>query len=172
MAIVDAQALGAPRRLLLDSAVWIAATTNVPGVVSPELLLILEQAAHEERVWVSAATVWELALLARRGDIDFGDFPLWLADQRRPPGVMILPITEELVYQSTILPGWVSSSVGGHRDGNGDVALTANALLSSEAIDRFLVATARQIGSVVVTTDPALLAYAASGPLEVYDARA
>ncbi|HXC24691.1 MAG TPA: hypothetical protein VNU46_02170 [Gemmatimonadaceae bacterium] len=178
MPTLDASALGAPRRLLLDSAVWIAATMNVSGVVSPELLLILEQAAHEGRLWTSAAVVWELALLARRGDIYFGDFSAWLADQKRPPGVTIHPMTEELAYESTVLPGWMPSTAGSYAAGAGGVAPsapatapTAHALPSSEAIDRFLVATAYHIGAVLVTTDPALLAYAASGGLEAYDAR-
>lgn len=171
MATLNANALGGSRRLLLDSAVWIAVTMNVPDVVSPELLLILEQAAHENRVCVSTATVWELALLARRGDIDFIDFPQWIADQKRPPGVSILPITEDLVYRSTLLNAWGSAPPGNGAQRHGDAAPTAHQLLSSEAIDRFLIATAQQLDAVVVTTDPAMLAHASNGLLNAYDAR-
>ena len=167
MAIIDAHKLAAPQQLLLDSAVWIAATTSTAGVVAPELLLILEQAAHEGRLYVSTATVWELALLAQRGAINFGDFPMWLADQTRPPGVTLIPITGELAYESTTLPNWTvqtGAATRSHRPAVGSV-------LSSEAVDRFLVSTALRTGSIVVTTDPAMLEYAASGPLNAYDAR-
>jgi PIN domain nuclease of toxin-antitoxin system len=171
MAIIDAHKLGAPQQLLLDSAVWIAATTSATGVVAPELLLILEQAAHEGRLYVSTATVWELALLAQRGAINFGDFPIWLADQTRPPGVTLIPITGELAYESTTLPGWTVPTGTAQAGVVGVHSAAVGSVTSSEAIDRFLVSTARRIGAVVVTTDPAILTYAASGPLNAYDAR-
>lgn len=164
MALIDARALAAPQRLLLDSAVWIAATTDVSGVVAPELLLILEQAAHDERLCVSTATVWELALLAQRGAIDFGDFPAWLADQQRPPGVTLLPITGALAYGSVTLPALGAGTDEAHQ---GTTALPG----ATEAVDRFLIATAREAGAVVVTTDPALLACAERGWIHAYDAR-
>jgi PIN domain nuclease of toxin-antitoxin system len=96
---------------------------------------------------------------------------VWLADQTRPPGVVVLPITEYVVSESVALPGWVSPAASLDPEGNGYIDPPASALPSSEAIDRFLVVTARQTGAVVVTTDPGILTYAASGAVHAYDAR-
>ena len=156
MAIVDARALQPPVPLLLDGTVWIAATTGTSGVVAPEVLLILEQGAQENRLFASAATVWELSLLDGRGVLKFGDLPLWLADQTRPPGVTLLPITGDIAYECTRLPMWSPAPQGvppGH-------ALSDGHIPSYEAIDRFIIATARRHDCVIVTTDLAILAYA------------
>lgn len=121
--------------LLLDTHVWIWSLVD-PARLAPAARDAIQDG--EQTLFVSAASVWELAILARRGVVDVdGDLDAWLAYAMRELPVVELPITSSIaaLSQRVELP---------HRD----------------PADRFLAATARVHGLVLVTRDRELLAAA------------
>jgi PIN domain nuclease of toxin-antitoxin system len=118
---------------LLDTHTWIWSLTD-PDRLADRARSIIEDG--EEALFVSAASIWELAILERRGAIDVhGDLRAWLAYAQREYPVRHAPITAEIAVESqrVALP---------HRD----------------PADRFLAATAIVHELVLVTRDRELLA--------------
>jgi PIN domain nuclease of toxin-antitoxin system len=118
--------------LLLDTHVWIWALTD-PDRLAPTAREAIEDG--EQVLHLSAASVWELAILARRGAVDLdGDLDSWLAFATRELPLVELSITSSIaaLSQRVALP---------HRD----------------PADRFLAATAIEHGLVLVTRDSQLL---------------
>lgn len=107
---------------------------------------------------MSAASVWEIALKVQKGDLLVsGDLRAWLREQRRYPGVRVLPITGSLTLDATSLPEWMrKSDKRPHKDPS----------------DRFIVAEARRRNAVLVTSDTLIIDYARKGHVMVFDARA
>ena len=148
-----------PPFLLLDTHIWVWASDSGDGRKRFASWLVpeIEQAGHSRRLLVSVASVWEIALKARRvAPLVTGELGSWVEGQKRYPGVRVLPITSAVAIESTQLPSWLRSKEGKeHKDPN----------------DRFLVATARIQAAVLITCDELILQYAASGHLMASDAR-
>jgi PIN domain nuclease of toxin-antitoxin system len=146
-------------RLVMDTHVWVWVSGEAGGLsrVPSTLLPPIEDAARDRRLFVSAASVWEIALKAERGQgLISGDLDTWVRDQRRYPGVRVLPVDSRLAIDSTRLPKWLRTRDGQeHRDPN----------------DRFIVATARRLNAVLLTRDEEILHYAGQGHVRAYDAR-
>lgn len=151
--------LSASDRLVLDTHIWVWASgeSGGPGQINRHALPHIEAAARERRLYVSATSVWELALKEQRGRaLIGGDLNSWVRDQRQYPGVRVLAIDSSLAIDSTRLPVWVRKRDGQeHRD----------------PADRFIVATARRLNAVLITCDEEILDYADQGNLRGYDAR-
>lgn len=145
--------------LVLDTHVWVWASGEAggPDQIDSEALSAIEAAARSRRLFVSAASVWEIALKAERGQLLVaGDLRAWVTDQQRYPGVRIRSIDSRLAIDSTKLPTWVRSRDGQeHRDPN----------------DRFIVSTARRLNAVLATCDEEILEYSRQAHLKAYDAR-
>lgn len=96
------------------------------------------------RLFVSAASVWEIGLLATRtgrtGPV-IGDARAWIALAKGRIGFETLPLDEAVALEAAYLPGVF------HRDPS----------------DRAIVATARLEGLAIVTSDRRILAYADAG---------
>ncbi|MBI4545070.1 MAG: type II toxin-antitoxin system VapC family toxin [Gemmatimonadetes bacterium] len=150
--------LSATDVLVLDTHVWVWASGEAggPGQMKVAALPVIEQAARSRRLFVSAASVWEIALKAGREQLLIaGDLRTWVRDQRRYPGVRILSVDSRLAVDCTQLPLWVRKRDGKpHRDPS----------------DRFIVATARRLNGVLVTCDAEILEYSGQGHLKAYDA--
>jgi PIN domain nuclease of toxin-antitoxin system len=142
--------------LLLDTHIWVWAS-NASDKLDRTVQRAIEGAAAERRLLVSAASVWEIALKAQKGELLInGDLRAWLRDQRRFPGVRVLPVTGSLSIEATALPEWIrKSDKKPHKDPN----------------DRFIVATARRQNAVLVTRDKMMIDYAKQGHVRVFDAR-
>ncbi len=148
--------LGPPVPLLLDTHIWVWSSTGSKKFKAAAARAI-ETASTERRLFVSAASVWEIALKIQKGELLIsGDLRAWLRDQRRYPGVRVVPITGSLALDSTTLPEWTrKSDKRPHKD------------LS----DRFIVAEARRRNAVLITCDALMIAYARQGNVAVFDAR-
>ena len=142
--------------VLLDTHIWVWANVE-PGKFKKTAARAIETAAAERRLFVSAASVWEIALKAQKGDLLVsGDLRTWLRDQRRYPGVRVLPVTGALAIDSTSLPEWIrKSDKKPHKD----------------PADRFIVAEARRRNAVLITSDTLIIDYARKGHVMVFDAR-
>lgn len=151
--------LSRSRAVLLDTHIWIWASGNSggPSRFAAPLVPAIDIAATERRLFISAASVWEIALKAQRGDLLIScDLRAWVAQQKANKGARILPVTSLIAIESTHLPLWLRRKDGKeHKDPN----------------DRFLVATARRKSAVLITCDELILEYAAQGHVLACDAR-
>lgn len=145
--------------LILDTHVWVWASGEAggPAQLKAASLPAIEQAARARRLFVSAASVWEIALKAERGlALISGDLHAWVREQRQYPGVRLVAIGARLAIDSTSLPRWIRRGDGrDHRD----------------PCDRFIVTSARRLNGVVVTCDEEIVAYAEQGHVKAYEAR-
>jgi PIN domain nuclease of toxin-antitoxin system len=148
--------LGGSVPILLDTHIWVWAS-NGSVRFKRAAVKAIETAAEERRLFVSAASVWEIALKMQKGDLLVsGDLRAWLREQRRYPGVRVLPITGSLTLDATSLPEWRrKSDKRPHKDPN----------------DRFIVAEARRRNAVLVTSDTLIIDYARKGHVMAFDAR-
>lgn len=146
-------------RLVMDTHVWVwvSGEAGGPGRLDPAVLPPIEDAARDRRLFISAASVWEIALKAERGQaLISGDLDAWVRDQRRYPGVRVLAIGPQVAIDSTRLPKWLRARDGQeHRDPN----------------DRFIVTAARRLNAVLLTCDEEILHFARQGHVRAYDAR-
>ena len=128
-----------------------------PSQLGQAALPVIERAACSRRLFVLAASVWEIALKAeRRKAVVSGDLHAWIRDQRRSPGVRVLSIGARIAVDCTRLPLCTRRRDGQpHRDPS----------------DRFIVSTARTLNGVLVTCDDEILAYAEQGHVRACDAR-
>ena len=148
MLVTDLTALASPTPLLLDTGVWGHVMLG-DAALSATLLAAIESAAHERRLMVSAISVWEFARQIELGAIAIDDFAGLIADQERPPGVTIISMSSHTMLDAHRLPAFSST-----RDPS----------------TRFIAASARLNGAIVLTLDETLLALAACGTINAYDA--
>jgi PIN domain nuclease of toxin-antitoxin system len=104
----------------------------------------MERAGEESFLRVSAISAWEVGMLEARGRLRF-DMPCeeWVEQAFGMPGLSWMPLTPSICVCSSRLPGVF----------HGDLA------------DRLIVATARELGAVLLTRDDPILRYAAEGHL-------
>lgn len=136
--------------LLLDTHVWFWVMEHAPDRLSSGALDEIDAAASNGLLFVSAISVWEIAMLEARNRIHVSH-PLteWVHEALHAPGVRLLELSPASAIESTRLPG----------SPHGDPA------------DRILMASARVSGARLATCDTAILEYARSGYLTVLDAR-
>jgi len=137
-----------PPLLLLDTHVLVWSMQDSPrlGSATKE---VLNEAARQSRIAVSAITPWEIALLVNKGRLQLGaDVMQWVREALAKPGVQLALLEPEIAVASTRLP-WE---------------------MHPDPADRILVATARHLGATLVTADRALLEMAAKGHFAGMDA--
>lgn len=136
--------------LLLDTHALIWSVEENPRLDS-KIKGILDEAARQNRIAVSAITPWEIGLLVSKGRLQLGsDVMQWIREALSKPGVRLAPLEPEIAVASTRLPFEM------HPD----------------PADRILVATARHLGATLVTADGALLGMAGKGHFRAMDAGA
>src|SRR3989304_4019147 len=95
--------------LVLDTHVWVWASGEAGGSarINAAALPAIEEAARARRLFVSTASVWELALKLERGVILVSsDLRAWVRDQRWYPGVRLRSINAAVALDCTRLPIW------------------------------------------------------------------
>lgn len=129
--------------ILLDTCAVIWLMQGEP--MTPASREAVRQAVAVDGCLVSAATAWEIGLLASRGrrpSMDLLPDPqTWLDSVFGRPGFCEIPLSAAIAYRATDLPGE----------------------FHADPADRFVVATALTLGLPVVTRDRAILGYAAGG---------
>lgn len=111
----------------------------------------IDAAARERRLFVSDISFWEVSLKAAKGQLTLPTHPtLWLGHAAAAPGIQFLPLTRDVLIQSTLLAG----------EPHADPA------------DRMLIAQAQLSGMSLLTCDARIIEYAARQPgVPVCDAR-
>jgi Uncharacterized protein conserved in bacteria len=131
--------------VLLDTHVWVWLVGGGEKL-SSQATAAIRAAAKEGSVLVSAISVWEVAMLEKKGRLKFDrDCLEWVHAALSLPGLTLSPLSPEITVASTRLPG----------DFGGDPA------------DRILAATARLVGARLVTRDRQILRYGKAESLSV-----
>ena len=129
--------------LLLDThaVVWLMeGNPRLRGQVRERI----DEAAREGQVYISAITIWEVAVLVSKKRLVLGkEVQLWTDDVLAMPGFRLLPLAPAIAIDSTRLP-WE---------------------MHPDPADRILAASARYLGATLITADQLLLRYAAQGNL-------
>jgi len=134
--------------LLLDTHVVLWATLDT-GRLGKETETALNLASREDRLLISAITLWEIGLLASKRRINLHrDAVEWVRGALGKPGVHAVPLEPEIAVGSNQLPFE----------------------MHADPADRILVATARHLGATLVTADRLLLELANRGHFRAIDA--
>ncbi len=129
---------------LFDTHTWLWVQQRATEEVSPGFFSEAEEWQRLSRAYISTISVLEIARLVADGDLELGmSVERFLEEGTRDSGLQLLPLTVQILIESTRLPGEI------HRD----------------PADRILVATAREHGMTLVTRDKPLLKYAQQGHL-------
>ena len=129
---------------LLDTHTWLWVQQRATEEVSSGFFTEAEEWQQLGRAYISSISVLELARLVADGYLELGmSIERFLEEGTRDSGLQLLPLTVQILIESTRLPGEI------HRD----------------TADRILVATAREHGMTLVTRDKPLLKYAQQGHL-------
>ena len=118
--------------LLLDTHCWVWAQLGLIQRLSRTAVSAIRDAESEGNLRVSVISVWELAMLEKRGRVALPmNVRTWVEEALSKPGVSVAPLTPEIAIESVHLPGEL----------HGDPA------------DRMLIATARVLGATLLTKD-------------------
>jgi PIN domain nuclease of toxin-antitoxin system len=131
-------------KLLLDThvLVWLL---DDSARISDSIHAQIQQAADEDRLFVSAITPWEIAMLVSKGKLRLSrDVAEWIGVALDLPGIRLEPLSPAISVASTRLP-W---------EAHGDPA------------DRILLATARHLDATMITADGEILGYGKLGFLK------
>jgi PIN domain nuclease of toxin-antitoxin system len=127
---------------VLDTHVWIWLMEGNESSLSGKIRRRIMESGKNDRIKISTITLWEVSLLNAKGRIRLSrDCLGWINEALKAPGVSLAPLSPEIAVESNYLPG----------NFHGDPA------------DRIIVATARCLGSTLVTKDEKILAYSKNG---------
>jgi len=129
--------------LLLDTHIWFRYQVS-PNILRASTADAIDRAALRNAVFVSAISVWELAMLERDGKLDlYGGSDRWVQDALSKPGIALLPLSPQIAVASVYLPDPM------HKDPS----------------DCILVASARLERMTFVTSDKKILHFAKNSGL-------
>lgn len=136
--------------LVLDTHAWIWLMEGTASELSASTITLIEQAAGRSELAISAISVWEVAMLEAKSRISLSQsIEEWIKAALTAPGIRLVDLSPVIALESTRLPG------SPHAD----------------PADRIIIATARVLGSVLVTCDERILAYGKSGHVRVRNGR-
>lgn len=136
--------------LLLDTHVWVWMVSNALEHLSVAARTTLEEGAARRSLRVSAISVWEVGVLARKKRLALTmHVGAWVERGLATPGVQQAPLDAAAALLSTTLPDEPPS----------------------DPADRFLLAKAYNYGWTLVTSDAKIIRYAIAQGIGVLDAR-
>lgn len=134
-------------KLLLDTHVWIWMMMGNAKLSSP-FLKAIKKNQTQENIFLSPISIWEIGMLVEKKRLELDrDCLDWIEQSLDSPGVKLVSISPSIAIQSTRLPGTIHS----------------------DPADRILVATAHEVGAVLVTCDEKLIEYGKDRFISVYD---
>lgn len=134
--------------VLLDTHAWVW-LLNGSQRLGSRARKAIQRSLAEGAVLVSAISPWEVAMLVSKGRLVLDrDVDEWVQKALSLSGIRLEPISPEIAVASTRLPGTI------HAD----------------PADRMIAATARHLGSTLITADQLLLDYGVAGHLRILDA--
>ncbi|MCP9290523.1 type II toxin-antitoxin system VapC family toxin [Gracilimonas sediminicola] len=90
--------------ILLDTHVWLWWLLD-EGPLTKEERETLDESAAQREIAISAASVWETEMLARKGVIDLKpSFKKWIEMATRPQVCKVIPIDQDVILAQDKLP--------------------------------------------------------------------
>ena len=124
-------------KYLLDTHAWVWWNAR-PDALSPETLNLIESSGGNDALLLSAISPWEFCKLLEKGRMGIaGDAEKWLEVGLDIPRLYLVPLSPEIAYRSTTLPG----------------------NFHSDPADQIIVATALVEEAVVITRDRRITEY-------------
>ncbi len=128
--------------IILDTHIWIWLMSDESCKIKKSHLLAIEKASKENKIMISAISIWEVCMLVSKKRLILSENALlWTHKALSAPGVNLVPLTPEIFYESTALPEF----------SHGDPA------------DRLIAATARVLNAKLLTYDTELQKYGSAG---------
>jgi PIN domain nuclease of toxin-antitoxin system len=128
--------------IVLDTHIFIWLINGNEEIIDSGYLTHINKAVKDDSIVVPAISLWEISMLAAKQRIILHENTLdWLKNASSAPGISVYPLSPEVAYESTILPGAF----------HGDPA------------DRIIVATARIIDGTLLTFDKEIIRYSQNG---------
>lgn len=122
--------------ILLDTHVWIWYLSN-PTYLSEKAFQVIEEARRKEGIFISCISTWEFFMLVQKKRLVLSvDEVTWIRQVERLTFFRFIPIDNDIARLSVQLPD-----------------------LHPDPADRIILATARILGSTLVTKDERLLNY-------------
>lgn len=135
--------------ILLDTNAFIWLLGGEPSL-GPLARGDIEAARDEGGVCVSAISMWEISMLARKGKLRFEEEILESLEAfLDETGIRVEPLRLSIAVNAERLPG----------------------IIQRDPADRMIVSTARHLACPLVTSDREILDYAAQGHVQAIDAR-
>lgn len=136
------------KKFLLDTHIWIWLANGSPEL-SAEIIECINTAGNDGKIYISAISVWEVAMLVAKNRISI-KMPIqeWVKQSLFQPGLKLIPLYPEIAIESTTLPG----------EFHGD------------PVDKIIIATARYEQSVIITRDQKILNYSKNGYIATKEA--
>ena len=107
---------------------------------------IIDKARSEKNLYISAISVWEIAMLASKGRIALSiELNEWIGKLLTLPGINLINLTPSVLIESTKLPSYQ------HND----------------PADRMIIASVRSINSHLMTHDQNLISYGQQGYIKI-----
>lgn len=123
--------------IVLDTHVWLWWVSN-PENLSSAASESINLAVQENSVYISSISVWEAAMLVRKGRLQLSiEIRDWVRKSEALPFINFVPVDNTIALRSVNLPG----------DFHDDPA------------DRLIVATAMTLGGKLITKDKKILQY-------------
>lgn len=133
------------RPILLDTHTWIWLAGGSKEI-SQTVCAQIEKAAKTSEVLIASISVWELAMLERKGRVVLSK-PVWdwVHEALLAPGIRLVPLSAEIALASCFLPGRI------HDD----------------PADRFIIATAREQNALIASRDRRIIEYGQQGYIDI-----
>ncbi|PKL38571.1 MAG: PIN domain nuclease [Spirochaetae bacterium HGW-Spirochaetae-1] len=132
--------------IVLDTHVLIWLVNGDERIRKSGFLSYINKALKDHSIIIPAICMWEIAMLVSKERISLSENTLdWIRNVTAAPGISIHPLSPEVAYESTVLPG----------DFHGDPA------------DRMIVATARVLDATLLTFDEQKIKYGENGFVKV-----
>ncbi len=136
--------------IVLDTHILIWLINGDERIRKSGFLTHINKAIKDSSIVIPAICMWEIAMLASKKRISLSENTLdWIKNVTSAPGVSIHPLSPEIAYESTILPG----------DFHGDPA------------DRMIIATARILNATLFTFDKYIIKYGENGFVKIKKTR-
>lgn len=132
--------------IVLDTHIFLWLINGNKEITTSGYLSVINKAIKYNSIIIPAICLWEISMLVSKQRIILHENTLdWLKNATSAPGISVYPISPDVAYESTILPGAF----------HGDPA------------DRMIVATTRVINGTLLTFDKEIITYSKHGFVKI-----
>lgn len=132
--------------IILDTHIFIWLINGNEKLQKSGILTHINKAAKNSSIFIPAISLWEISMLVSKDRISISENTIdWIKNATSAPGISIYPLSPEVAYESTVLPG----------------------KFHSDPADRMIVATARILDGTLITFDSKILKYGKQGNVKI-----